>query len=356
MVNRRFYANFAAGFESVIGGLLEKSLPGCAIVSVSGGMVLFDCASSCESVASIPFFNNSFLVLREWESNSIDFPALIKGAAGTRFGPLAKEPLAAVRAKSFRVRYSRQNQFCPVDKAFMAKAEQSIAAQTGLAPDRLTPDAEFWFIVRSERLSFFALCLTKKQSTEKYLEKGELRPEIATLIAALAGAGADDRVICDPFAGHGSLPERLAELCPSSRILVSDLSADLSKKLASRFASRANVTVRQCDALKLSHVESHSVDLVLTDPPWGFWDGDAYSGEKSVSFLYRGMLREFARILRAGGRACVLTAAKSEFEEAVRASPELARCADEMGFRTDVLVNGKKSAVFRISTRSNPVS
>jgi len=351
MVNRRFYANFAAGFESVIGGLVEKNLPGCAIASVSGGMVLFDSASPCERVAAIPFFNNSFLVLREWESNSIDFPALIKGAAGTKFGSLAKEPLDAARAKTFRVRYSRQNQFCPVDKAFMAKAEQSIAAQTGLTPDRLTPDAEFWFIIRSERLSFFALCLTKKQSTEKYLEKGELRPEIATLLAALAGANSNDRVICDPFAGHGALPECLAELCPSSRILVSDLSADLSKGLTARFSSRPNVTVRQCDALKLGHIESRSVDLVLTDPPWGFWDGDAYSGEKSVSFLYRGMLAEFERILRAGGRACVLTGAKAEFEEAVRASTSFAWCADESGFRTDVLVNGKKSAAFRLTAR-----
>jgi len=351
MSNRRFYANFAAGFESVIGGLLEKSLPGCAIAAVSGGMVLFDCAFPCERVAAIPIFNNVFLVLREWESNSIDFPALIKGAGGTRFGPQAREPLDSARAKSFRVRYSRQNQFCPVDKAYMAKAEQFIAAQTGLTADRLNPDAEFWYIVRSERLSFFALCLTKKQSTEKYLEKGELRPEIATLLAALAGAGADDHVLCDPFAGHGAIPECLAELCPGSRIFASDLSPELAKGLTARFSARPNVAALQCDALKLKHIDSGSVDLVLTDPPWGFWDGDAYSGEKSISFLYRGMLSEFARILRSGGRACVLTGAKSEFEEAVRASSSFAWCADESGFRTDVLVNGKKSAAFRLTAR-----
>jgi 23S rRNA G2445 N2-methylase RlmL len=109
--------------------------------------------------------------------------------------------------------------------------------------------------------------------------------------------------------------------------------------------------VRECDALGLSHIADASVDLVVTDPPWGFWDGDAYRGERSIDALYRGMLAEFSRILRVGGRAFVLTGAKGEFESAARASAAFAPCVDAERFRTDILVNGKKSAVYALKKR-----
>ena len=114
----------------------------------------------------------------------------------------------------------------------------------------------------------------------------------------------------------------------------------------SRFSGNSAVSVRRADALYLSHIESASIDLIVTDPPWGFWDGDVYAGANSISSLYTKMLEEFYRVLSGRGRAIVLTGAKKEFEEAVSQSKGFVHCTQAKGYRTDILVNGKKSAIF----------
>lgn len=347
----RYFATFAPGFEGIVGNLLARALPESVPVAVSSGMALFDYPGDPARTSDAVFFNNVFFVVQEWRTSGIPFPELVRTAAkNNRLAGLAGE-LRLPGVRTFRVRYSKENQFCSVDKKTMDDAERYISRCTGLAADRLNPDMEFWFLTRREGLSFFAARLTDKQSTEKYLKQGELRPEIVQLLVGLARASPDDAVILDPFAGHGSIPARLADLCPGSRLLVSDIDPALANALAERFAGRENIRVSRADALHLPSVASGSVDLVVTDPPWGFWDADAYAGENSLERLYAGMLAEFARVLRVGGRAFVLTGAKREFEAAVAACPEFApSCggSDDIPFRTDILVNGKKSAVYAL--------
>lgn len=347
----RYFATFAPGFEGIVGNLLSRAIPEAVPVTVSSGMALFDYAGDPSRTSDAVFFNNVFFVVQEWRTAGIPFPELVRTAAkNNRLAGLAGE-LRLPGIKTFRVRYSKENQFCAVDKKTMDDAERHIARCTGFTADRLNPDMEFWFLTRREGLSFFAARLTDKQSTEKYLKKGELRPEIVQLLVGRARVSPEDRVILDPFAGHGSIPARLAEVCPESLLLVSDIDPALADALSGRFEGREKIRVSCADALALSHVDRASVDLVVTDPPWGFWDADAYSGANSLDSLYAGMLAEFARVLRAGGRAFVLTGAKREFEAAVAARPEFAASADGFDgipFRTDILVNGKKSAVYSL--------
>jgi SAM-dependent methyltransferase len=360
MQQKRFLAIFAPGFESVIGSMLAESLPGLGRVEISSGMVLFDAPCALEDVASLAFLNNVFLVLREWHTNSSSPVAMVRSVTSSEIPEMILHDVLSIGAGSFRVRFSRENQFFSVDKKTMSDAERYISAQTGLGADRVTPDMEFWFIVRSEKYSCFAARITKKQSTEKYLERGELRPEIAQLLVSLARVSAADLVIVDPFAGHGAIPAQLAvDLAarggPASTVVhASDIDPELVAAMQRRFGLGGVVQVRKCDALSLSYLADGSVDLVVTDPPWGFWDGDRYQGEQSIATLYRGMLAEFARILVPDGRAFVLTGAKREMEEAVLESPVFARCAGLPNFRTDVLVNGKKSAVFALSKKDVP--
>ena len=100
----------------------------------------------------------------------------------------------------------------------------------------------------------------------------------------------------------------------------SDIDPNLTASLSRRFSRKKNVTVHTGDALRLDWLDDGSVDLVVTDPPWGFWDDDAYKGERSIERLYAGMLKEFDRVLSPNGRAFVLTGAKREFAEAVENS------------------------------------
>jgi len=353
MPRNRYLATFAPGFEAVIGSLLSRELSGMEVCRTGSGMVLFDFEGTFSDAAAPTFFNNIFLVLREWKTSACSFSDMVKGSASTSRIAEAKVACRELGAPSFRVRYSRENVFASVDKKLMAEAERFVSAGTGLKSDRFDPGIEFWFIIRREDYACFALRLTKKQSTEKYLAPGELRPEIVQLVIALARVTEDDRVLLDPFAGHGAIPSELARLYPASSVFASDSDGALVAAMKERFSRgdgkspQANVLVRSCDARKLAHISDGAVDVIVTDPPWGEWEGGAEAS--SIGALYGGILAEFHRVLAAGGRACILTGAKREFAEAVAASPSFAKCADREGFRTDILVNGKKCAVFFIA-------
>lgn len=375
---QRYLATFAPGFEGIIESLLIQTIPSATGTEVSSGIVFFTFSGPTDELAAAAFFNNIFLIVNEWKTAQMPFDEMIKSVAKANRLASVAPSVAGLTGLSYRVRYSRENQFCPVDKKMMDAAEQYISRATGLKADRFDPGLEFWYIIRREGWSFFAIRLTKKPSTEKYLRQGELRPEIVQLIVGLARVSAQDRFLLDPFAGYGSIPEQLALITGKlgsggnqaenghsvaggnqAVIHASDLDAERVTDLETRFTGNAAVTVGHCDALKLAHIADSSVDLIVTDPPWGFWEGSAYSGENSIEALYEKMLAEFARVLKIGSRAVVLTGAKREFEEAVGKSAVFARCAGNVApadasgasgagdsFRTDILVNGKKSAVF----------
>jgi len=350
-------AVFSPGFEKVIPKALTDVLPEAYNIKVSSGFVRFCTDKNPFKAVNADFLNNSFLVLKEWNANKpgSHAPAFEVMANKIRIPDQLIPEILKQHYKTFRLRFSAANVFTSVNKNVMANVEKSISQSTGMKPDRLGGDTEFWFLTRTDGYACFALRMTKKQSTEKYLEKGELRPEFVTLLAAFADP--DDRlktlekpVLLDPFTGHGGIVKRLEQMFPKAEILTSEIDRDLAGKLKG---------CRQADATKLDFIEDNSVDCVITDPPWGFWQGDLRD-DKKLRSLYDGMLKELFRVTKAGASLCILTAAKEVFEAAFDASPfsqspdqrEPGRSLKGSELRNDVLVNGKKAAVY-VFVKSN---
>ena len=355
-------AVFSPGFEKVIPNVLNKDIPDAYKVTVSSGFVRFCTDKKPFRAVNADYFNNSFLVLKEWNAGRTPQGGLAPQDGGSKapaFEVMANKiripdtmipEIMKQHYKTFRLRFSAANVFTSVNKNLMANVEHQISAQTGLKPDRLGGDTEFWFLTRSDGYACFALRMTKKQSTEKYLEKGELRPEFVTLLAAFAEMSAPlpaategtVPVILDPFAGHGGIVKRLSAMYPKARILSSEIEGELAAKIKG---------CRQCDATKLSFIQDSSIDWVITDPPWGFWQGDLRDDGK-LKALYDGMLKELFRITKPGSALCILTAAKEVFEESFNGSSFAAVSENHNAplkgtdIRTDVLVNGKKAAVY----------
>lgn len=325
---------------------LGECLPGVDRIRVFPGMVRFLYAGPPANAASVPFFNNVFLVLQEWETSSIPFPALVRKSSGNESFAAVWSRARTRAVKTFRVRFSASNKFCSVERPVMDAAERLISSATGLSPNRLEPDAEFWYLTRSEGYSCLGYRLPGRPSSTKELRPGELRPEIAQLLVALAGIPPEPAALLDPFAGYGSIPEALARRYPSAVVHAGDIDPERQEDLRTRFGNSRRIVLHPCGVSGLTELEAGSVDAVVTDPPWGMWEGERYSGERSIPALYRQMLDVFARLLKSGGRLCVLTGAKREFEEAVAASGAFAGEAGKPGFRTDILVNGKKSAAY----------
>ena len=418
-------AVFSPGFEKVIPKALKDVLPDAYNLNVTSGFLRFCTDKNPFRAVNADFLNNSFLVLKEWNGDiknakggSNKAPAFEVMANKIRIPDQLIPEITKQHYKTFRLRFSQANVFTSVNKNVMANVEKQISQATGMKPDRLGGDTEFWFLTRTDGYACFALRMTKKQSTEKYLEKGELRPEFVTLLAAFAdtdgelrkassikatatrnngdatptgthdastgakatstrnngataptgditpcpGAkatatryngdaaptGAHDAstdakatasqnngtatptgthdtstgapsdtpndaqrpVLLDPFAGHGGIVKRLAQMYPKAQILASELDGDLAKKLKG---------CRQADATNLFYLEDNSVDCVITDPPWGFWQGDLRD-DKKLRALYDGMLKEMFRVTKPGASLCILTAAKEVFEAAFDAS------------------------------------
>lgn len=350
----RFLATFPAGFEFILAPALPSIFPEAADIRPLGGAVLFSLPHLPGHISDIPCFTNVFLLLREWNSSSCPFPEMIKQTKRKSLIANAQPVIAAHGSRTFRVRYSRENVFCSVDKALMKDTEVFIESETGLASDRVNPDLEFWFGVRSEQFSFFALRLPPPQEAVQAPRRGELKRELASLLVFASGINGAERSILDPFAGWGAIPQAVSAHFADAKALENsssgititavDRSPECVSFLESRFADNPQVCVRESNALALDWLADESVDAVITDPPWGDWVGDGNEALSDLKLFYASMLRELFRVLVPKGILCVLCGAKAEFEAAVAVSG----FTPASPFKTDILVNGKKSALYKL--------
>ncbi len=337
-----YAGTFAAGFEKIIPSLLEEEVPSAVIKNLESALVIFSTDIILEDTA-LPFLNNLFVCLAVWNTNSLSFSGMKNNIPYSSLKNMLKPFLYG--KTSYRLRFSKENQFCSVDKNLVASLEKSLSSAAGIPPDRLNAKTEIHFIIRRENISFAGLKLTEKTSAEKIYEKGELRGEIVRLMLHIAEME-DEYVICDPFAGYGSIPRRISLLNPLAHIYINDIDNELVKRLEKEFTDSSRFTISSCDACSMLHIQKNTVNLIVTDPPWGSYDG-SLSGS-GLFQLYKNMLTEFDRILTAEGRAVILTGAKKEFEEAVAASYYFTQSSTYESFKTNVLVNGKKAAVYYI--------
>ena len=92
------------------------------------------------------------------------------------------------------------------------------------------------------------------------------------------------------------------------------------------------------DALHMVNIADSSIDIIITDPPWGY-----YENIDNIEKFYVDMISEFLRVVKKGGRIIILSSRKNEFENAT-----LTRNL-KIKNKYDTLVNGKKAAVYVIS-------
>ena len=248
-----------------------------------------------------------------------------------------------VNKGSFRVRFQQENQFAKVDKNLTRKVEEYVLRNSKLKLDRLSPTNEIWFCIRREGFAFCGELISHREFTEKNLNKGELRPEIAYLMCVFAELS-EDAVVADPFCGYGSIPIQLEKRFKCSKIYASDIDELKVKGLAQRFAvpepvegQGPRVELCQADAFELSHIQDNSLDIIITDPPWGLWEDIP-----DIQDFYNKMFVSFSRVLKKDGKMIILSARTKELESAATTQG----LTIQKSLHT--LVNGKKSTLYVI--------
>ncbi|MCR4947542.1 MAG: methyltransferase [Treponema sp.] len=325
-----FISSFITGFQSVVESDLSKRFPKIKKLNLMDGIIHYRFDGDSRELEKIIYFNNTFFVLKTMKGKGLNFPSLIGAICSSKNYFL-------VNKGSFRVRFQNENQFAKVDKNLTRKVEDYVLANSKLKLDRLSPTNEIWFSIRREGFAFCGELISKREFTEKNLNKGELRPEIAYLICAFADIKNDD-VILEPFCGYGSIPVQLAKKFQFQKLYVSDLDEERASQTAERKQlSAPNIECCRADATLLNHIEDKSISLVITDPPWGYFEE-----LPDIEGFYKKMFASFKRVLKDDGRLVILSARKEELEKSVA----------EAGFRIKnslhTLVNGKKAGLYLI--------
>ena len=326
-----FVSTFTTGFKKVVEKNLPEIVSGCKILNIYDGIVHYKFNGNSHDLEKVVYFNNTFFVIKSWCNFSGNFSTMVNDFC-------SENKYLLISKGSFRTRFVRENQFEKIDKKLVIKVEENVLKRSKLKIDRVSPSTEIWFDIRREGFAFCGQLISKREFTEKNLNKGDLRPELAYLMCCFAELKEND-VIAEPFCGYGSIPIQLAKKFRFLHLYVSDIDEEKITALKEKKYFKQNdfVSVEVQDAFSLKQIKDNSVDVIISDPPWGFFEdvGD-------IALFYDKMFSSFKRILKNDGKMIILSARKDELEYAAEKNNY------KIIERVDTLVNGKKACVYMI--------
>lgn len=334
-----YFSTFASGLQEIVAQTLPRQISDARIRELMDGLVVYESDRPLQQITEIPFFNNTFILIHF-------FKQLPGGGLHYMMQTIMKKPdLARIprwalkKARTFRLMASQENQTIAIKRELLDRLERFFSHRLALPVNRSRADVELWFIERSEGFGLLGLRVTKNPANEKALQKGELRPELTHILCLLSEPAKSDAFL-DPFAGSGAIPQTRASAFPYRQIIAVDQDESIAANLRKRLPKNSSVTVEAGDALHLAQIPDASIDKIVTDPPWGFYEARRSS---ELQDFYAEMLAEFSRILKADGLLIVLMGQKERFEAALADHPIL----QQQG-RWDILVSGKKAAIYKI--------
>lgn len=326
-----YISSFITGFQDIVARDLVKRVAGIKILNVFDGLIHYQFSGNSRDLEKIIYFNNTFFVLKTFSGKNSNFASLVNAV-------VTEKKYYLLNKGTFRVRFQKENQFAKVEKNISLKAEETVLRNSKLKLDRLNPSTEIWYSIRRENFAFCGQLIAKREFTEKNLNKGELRPEIAYLMCCFADIKKNDTVL-EPFAGYGSIPVQISKRFDFNKLYVSEIQQELvDALLEKKLLQKESICVQKCDAFKLEYLENSAVDKIISDPPWGF-----YEQIENIELFYEKMFSSFLRVLKDEGTIVVLSASKQELLQA--AEKKQLKLTEDL----HTLVNGKKAALFKFS-------
>lgn len=320
----KYISTFITGFDKIVEKCLLRDLEGAHVIKIYDGLIYYYYNGDYQKINKLIYLNNTFYVMESFK-NPTSFKQMIFRISKRKYKPI-------ICKGTFRIRFSKANQFAKVEKKYTQLAEKQIIYNSKLRLDRLNSKSEIWYIIRSEKIGFYCQLIHKRENTEKNLNKGQLRPEFAYLMCECANLKKDS-IVCDPFCGYASIPKQLLSNFRVNKIFVNDL----DKHMIDRLKQNKKMIISNLDACNLSHIKDSTIDAVITDPPWGY-----YEQIEDIKGFYINIFKEMVRIVKNDGTLVLLSARKEEFMETLNNFDLL------LVNKIDTLVNGKKASVFVI--------
>jgi len=334
---------FAATFTPGMGELVTRQLKKFPVEELQltyqeDGLIVGTTAYSPEWLRGVRFWNNAFIVLAEAkEANSVDelVPHLTKGV----LQKVLPTQLPDIQTIQLRVMDSNQ----PVAMASQRrKIVERLLASQGLQVVRQHADIELWVMRRASNYGIIGIRLPRQRFKRQERAPGELRPELVHLMGLAAGVTGKD-VVLDPFTGHGAIPRELIAGFSPKQVIAIEQNPRLVGKVRALAKDKPSFILMPGDALEMDGIGSNSVTRIVTDPPWGEYTTTSLPLEE----FYERMCNEFARVLKPGGVAVVLSSAKEVLADAAEAS------SLEAIKSYDILVSGKKAVLLKLRKRNS---
>lgn len=332
-MKQAYASTFVSGMQSIIEHELKRIITDVAITRVDDGMILYSTAASLEQLGKLGFFNNTFAIVTFVDDVSTEDP--IKHLVTTvREDEKTYETLQHVLPQkgSYTIRASVENQPIHLHPIQKQKLEKLLSQMTSLTVDRQNPDIDLWLYVRKEGYGFFGMRYTDDR--DSYLEKGELRPELAHLLCLMSEPSETDRFL-DPFCGSGSIPRARASIMPYASITATDTDELLINALRQKMKKeKVKIDMEKMDAEHLKFPDHH-FNKIVTDPPWGVFG-------RAVDL--QTILQELHRVLEPGGVLVLLLSRSLPLLDTVKKIQH----AFEVLEHLDILVSGQKATVYKL--------
>lgn len=343
----RYLVQCVSGMQEVVARqLLQEGFRALKFRLREEGLLVFEAAVPPGGLRALRYINNCFLVVKTLRARPhLDIEARLTQLLRDRDWSEAARTKVKEQERTFRLMLSDENRLVAGDKRLRHHLALAVAQAAGL---RLSPrgaDAEFWVIRRRSGWAFLAKRITTRVQTERDLEKGELRPELAYLLCLMSEPDEAD-VFLDAFSGSGAIP-RARTAWPYKLIFALDrddakvraIRRATARYAGSRSRKGSRLIARVADARHLTMIGDGSIDKVVSDPPWGFFD---QSEDFSYPF-YRDVVRELVRVTKPGGIIILLLGDESLAERLVeRFTPSL-KCQS----KPNILLSGRKAVVLK---------
>lgn len=328
----RYYVQFTAGTGTLMLEALDAQLEQLRVRYADESAMVLESSSEPNRVAAVPFIKNAFVLLAETGRGDLD-----KGV--TQLGRAAEKlqfPTLPGATTRFRVMVHVDGSLAPIAPRAKSAIERAIATRTGARVEPRGKCQEYWIVGR-QGLKDLLLCARLPKAQKPAKAKGAISPELSAMLVAASRPTPQD-VFLDPFAGSGSFTTARLEQ-PVRQVWYSDVDLDQHRRdLAQRLTENRRVRLLAEDALTLPSIADGSVDVIVTDPPWGEHED---LGQPYDEFA-RAIGSSFARVLHpARGRYVILINRRN----AATMSDGLSAVGLPSSDQHEILVNGHPATV-----------
>jgi hypothetical protein len=283
----RYFVQFTAGTGTLVREILDTQLDQLHIRYADDSAMVFESVAPLTKVAAVPFVKNAFVVIAETARGDLD-----KGV--TQLGRVAEKrafPTLPGPAGRFRVMVHVDGSLSSVSPRAKSAIERTIATRTRSRVEPRGQCHEYWVVGRQDMRELL-LCARLPKSRKPDKAKGAVSHELSAMLVAASRPTPRD-VFLDPFAGSGAFPMARLEL-PVKQVWYSDLNLTEHRRgLPRELTDGKRVRLLTEDALELPSVADGSIDVIVTDPPWG----EHEDLEHPFDDFARAIGRSFARVL-----------------------------------------------------------